>query len=83
MAENKETKIKITFGFADSTTRKVELGPYSSKTDSAVANAKSRIKAFNVDEIADIYVSDDGAACTGIVAASYETVTDREIDLKD
>lgn len=79
------TEIGLTFGYADSSTRKVSLGPYT-QTAAAVSGAKSNIMNFNstgINNVKNLFLSDDGASCTGITAAEILTVTDREINLND
>lgn len=72
--------IKLTTGFADETTRDLELGPVDS--DTAVADTiRARVKAFDPDDVKNLYVSDGGASCTGIIAASIITTNEREINL--
>lgn len=76
-----EAKIKITFGFADESTRDIDIGPYPGTTDSAIQLAKTRIKNFNPEPIASLFLSDEGASCTGIVDARVIVTSINEIDL--
>lgn len=72
--------IKLTPAFADGTTRDLEIGPLA--TDTAVANTvRQRVKAFNPSDVANVYVSDGGASCTGITAASILVTDETEINL--
>lgn len=73
--------IKMNFGFADDTNRSIELGPFA-PTAAAVTNAKTNIKAFDPNEVQGLYISEGGASCTGITAASVTTINETEINLK-
>ena len=77
--------MKLTFGFEDETKRDFSVGPFGQGA-AAISAAKTNIKAFNandVDSIAGLLLSDDGASCTGIIAASIVTVNETEINLND
>lgn len=79
------TEMKITFGFADESKRDLKIGPFK-PTDAAISGMKTNIISFNsddVDDIAGLLLSDDGASCTGIVAGSYTTLEKRDINLND
>lgn len=79
------TEMKITFGFADETKRDLKIGPFK-PTDAAISGMKTNIISFNsddVDDIAGLLLSDGGASCTGIVAASYTNLEKRDINLND
>ena len=79
------TEMKITFGFADESKRDLKIGPFK-PTDAAISGMKTNVMGFNsddVDDIAGLLLSDDGASCTGIVAASYTTLAKRDINLND
>lgn len=79
------TEMKLTFGFADETTRDLKIGPFK-PTDAAITGMKTNAISFNandVDDIQGLLLSDGGASCTGIVAASYTTVNKRDINLND
>ena len=78
-----KSEIELTTSFADGTNRKITVGPLSPEvaTPSAI---RGKIKNFN-DNIADIaenYLSDSGASCTGITAASITTTEETKFDLK-
>ncbi len=78
-----KSDLKLTFGFADETTRDLKIGSFA---PSATSGFKTNIKNFNqnaVDDIKELLLSDDGATCTGIVAASIETETITDINLND
>ena len=76
--------IKLTTAFADETTRTVEIGPFAS-TATAInpQQLRGNIRTFNADisNIASLYLSDSGASCTGITAASIIATTENEINL--
>ena len=73
--------VKLTMAFADKTTRDLEISPLA--PDAADASTiKARVKAFNPADVAGLYISDDGATCTGITAASITVTDEREINLK-
>ena len=77
--------IKLTFGFEDDTKRDLTLGPFATNS-AAVTGAKANVKAFNemdIPSIEGLILSDDGASCTGIAAASVITVNETEINLYD
>ena len=72
--------IKLTTAFADETTRDIEIGPLA--VSAAAANTiRTRVKAFNPNDVAGVYVSDGGASCTAITAASIITTDETEINL--
>lgn len=75
----------ITFSFADETKRKVSLSPFNPDTFDS-DTAKENIIKFNASDtatIAPLLLSDDGASCTGIVAAKVDIVDKRNINLND
>ncbi|MBQ7705054.1 MAG: hypothetical protein IJT73_06490 [Selenomonadaceae bacterium] len=75
--------VKLRFGFADDTDRPFELGGFDS--DAAVVNAttlKTRVKALDPATFAGKFISEGGATCTGITAATISKVTETEINLK-
>lgn len=75
-------KLKINFGFADDTSRDVELGPFD--TDATLAaTLKSRVKAFNPANVQNLYISDGGASCTQVNSATLTEVTRNPINLND
>ena len=77
--------MKLTFAFEDETKRDISFGPFGQGA-AAISGAKTNIKAFNandVDSVAGLLLSDDGASCTGIIAASIVTVNETEINLND
>lgn len=76
--------LKARTAFADETYRDVELGPFDS-TKITPAIAKSRIATFNtnISDIASLYLSDAGASCTGITAATLTVDRTEEINLND
>ena len=69
---SRETEIKFTFGFTDGTTRNLTLGDFAELTPATV---KTRLETFNANiaNIADLYLSDGGAACYGVIAAELTT----------
>lgn len=73
-------KIKIDFGFADETARKIELGPFAVDA-AAITDAKTNIKAFDPADVQGIFLSDGGATCTGVTAATVVTTEETEINL--
>lgn len=79
-----EAKFKLTFGFADASTRDVEVGPFLPSA-SAIANVKTNINTVNtnISDIASLYLSDSGANCTGITAAQVIVTNETEINLND
>lgn len=72
--------IKLTTAFADETTRDLEIGPLAVSAAGA-STIKARVKAFNPADVAGFYVSDGGATCTAITAASIIVTDEREINL--
>ena len=82
MATNSILKIKTSF--ADETTRELEFGPFANDA-SAITNAKTNIATFNsnINNIQNLYLSEGGASCTGITAATIITSTENEINLND
>lgn len=77
--------MKLSFAFEDETKRDISFGPFATNA-AAITGAKANIKAFNqndVDAIAGLLLSDNGASCTGIAAASIVTVNETEINLND
>lgn len=77
--------LKLTFGFGDESKRDLSLAPFATNA-AAISGAKANIKAFNASDtavIAGLLLSDAGASCTGIAAASIITVNETEINLND
>lgn len=77
--------MKLTFGYEDESKRDISFGPFAQNA-AAISGAKANIKSFNandVSSVADLLLSDDGASCTGIIAASIITVNETEINLND
>lgn len=76
------TIISLTNGFADGTTRKLELGPFAQNA-AAVTNVKTNIANVNanVADIENYYLSEGGAKFTGISFASLITTSETEINL--
>ena len=76
--------LKVKTGFADESVREHEFGPFASSA-TAITNAKTNIATFNtnINDIKNLYVSDSGASCTGIIAASITTSTETDINLND
>lgn len=74
--------LKVTTSFTDDTTREHELGPFK-PTASVLTNVKTNIATFNtnVGSLSGIYISEGGAECTGITAASITTTEETEINL--
>ena len=76
--------IKLTSTFADESTRVLELGPFDASATSVTAsNLRANVRTFNADiaNIANLYLSDGGASCEGITAASIIVSTENEINL--
>lgn len=83
MAANSD--LKLTFGFADETSRNLNIGPYAT-TAAALSGAKANIINFNtneLDSVKSLILSDDGASCTGIIDAHIITVNETDINLND
>ena len=79
------SEMKLTFGFADETTRDLKIGPFK-PTDAAISGAKANIMDFNentLTDVAGLLLSDGGASCTGIAAAQIVTINERDINLND
>ena len=79
------SNIKLTFGYADETKRDFTIGPFATNA-SAISGAKANIISFNeneLDSVKNLLLSDDGATCTGIIAASIISVTETDINLND
>lgn len=75
----------ITFGFEDETKRKVSLAPFDPATFDS-DTAKENIIKFNASDtatVAPLLLSDEGAECTGIIAAKIDVVDKRSINLND
>lgn len=78
-----KSELELTFGYTDESTRKFKVGKFA---PSATTGFKANIKSFNandVDDIKDKLLSDDGASCTGIVAATIFTEEITDINLND
>ena len=73
-------KIKMQMSFADDTTRDIEISPLD-PTSAAVTNAKTNIKALDVADFGGKYISEGGATCTGVAAATVVKVTETDINL--
>lgn len=83
MAQN--ANLKLTFGYADEIKRDFIIGPFAQNATS-ISGAKAKIMDFNAnqrDSVKTLLLSDDGAQCTGINAASIISVTETEINLND
>lgn len=76
--------IKVRTAFADESHRDIEFGPFAVNA-AAVTNAKTNVKTFNdnISDIAELYLSDDGASCTGIVEAEVIVSTETVYNLND
>lgn len=74
--------INIRTSFADDTFRDLKFGPLS-ESDTAVVNAKAKIKAFDPESVKNLYLSENGASCTGITQGSVVVTSEREINLND
>ena len=72
--------LKIKTAFADEATRDHEFGPFAT-TAAAITNIKTNIATFNnnIENLQGLYLSDGGASCVGITAASIVTATETEI----
>ena len=72
--------LKIRASFTDETSRDHEFGPFATDA-AAITNIKNNIKTFNnnISELEGLYISDVGASCIGITAASIITSTETEI----
>lgn len=77
-----KSTISVTFSFADDTTRSVEFGPFATNS-AAITNVKTNLKNFGTADIAELYLSDGGANCTGVASASVTTLNETEINLND
>lgn len=75
-----QATIKLTTAFADKTTRDLEFGPLAVSAVGASA-IRAKVKAFNPADVAGIYISDGGATCTAITAASIIVTNETEINL--
>lgn len=69
--------LDFTFKFADNTTRRLSLAPFNpSELDGDTI--KENIAAFNsgsgLATVANLWLSDDGASCTGIVDAYMDVI---------
>lgn len=73
-------KIKMQMSFADDTTMDVEISPLD-PTSTAITNAKTNIKAFDPASVQGVLISEGGATCTGIAAATVTKVTETDINL--
>ena len=72
--------VKLTTAFADKTTRDLEFGPLAVEAAGA-STIKERVKAFDPADVAGVYISDGGASCTAITAASIIVTNETEINL--
>ena len=82
MAQN--AFIKLTSSFADETNRVLELGPFdTTATNVTPQQVRANVRTFNTNiaNIANLYLSDEGASCTGITAASIIVSRENEINL--
>ena len=78
-----KSELKMELGYTDETTRTVKYGSFD---PAATTTFKAKIKQFNansVNDIKDLLLSDEGASCTGIVAATITTDNITEINLND
>ncbi len=75
----RKTEFKLTFGFNDGTTRNLTIGDFAELTQ---ATAKTRIETFNTNiaNIADLYLSDGGASCYGVIDAEVITTETTDFD---
>ena len=77
--------LKLKFGYTDETTRDVKIEPFATNA-AAIQGAKANIISFNANDVpsvAGLLLSDNGASCTGIVAASIITSNVTDINLND
>lgn len=72
--------VKLTTDFADETKRDLEFGPLAT-TAADVETIRTRVKNFDPADVQGLYLSDGGATCTGISAASITVIGKREINL--
>lgn len=74
--------LKLTFNFADETARNLTLGSFATLTANDV---RTRVKNFNnnIASYGDLYLSDGGATCSGVTAATIVSTTETEINLND
>lgn len=72
--------LKLTTAFADETTRDLEIGPLA-VTAAEKETIRTRVKSFDPATVSGIYISDGGANCTGISAASIIVTNETEINL--
>ena len=84
MAAVTNATIKLKAAFADETTREVTLGPIDANAD-VITNVKTNIATFNsnINNLQGLYLSEGGATCTGISAATLTVETDDPINLND
>lgn len=73
-------EVKIVTAFADDTSRDIKFGPFTA-ADTLPAAIKTRVKAFSPETVRNLYLSEGGATCTGISAASVTEVEVTDINL--
>lgn len=75
-------EVKIVTAFADDSQRDIKFGPFTA-SDSLVSAIKTRVKAFDPTTVQGLYLSDAGATCTRIAAASVTETEIETINLND
>lgn len=73
-------EVKVVTAFADDSTRDLKFGPFTA-SDTLASAIKTRVKAFNPATVQNLYLSDGGATCTRIAAASVTETEVEEINL--
>lgn len=76
--------IKLTSSFADESNRVLEIGPFdTTATNVTPQQVRANVRTFNANlsNIDSLYLSDAGASCTGITAASIIVSRENEINL--
>lgn len=76
MAKTVELKIKNAFADESSRDMKFAINP-----ETSLETLRTNVKAFDPAAIAGIYISEGGATCTGIAAATVLEVEENEINL--
>lgn len=79
-----QTEIKLTFNYADDTTRDFRIGPFD--TDATVVqanNLRAAAKAFSTANVQGAFLSEDGASCTALSGATIFETSETEINLND
>lgn len=80
MAATKNAEAKLTFAFADDTTRDLRLGPLD-PDKITIDELRTAAKAFKPADVAGIYVSDAGSNCTAVSGLTVFETSESEINL--